>query len=91
MQTAAIKKMDMQASREFLAELKVLTHVHHLNLVLNVSTLCITVNAFVWHTYINHTHIYMYVGMHDCIFKKSHNVLYWWKTGSLSEGDNGSL
>lgn len=30
---AAIKKMDMEASREFLAELKVLTHVHHLNLV----------------------------------------------------------
>jgi len=25
--------MDMQASNEFLAELKVLTHVHHLNLV----------------------------------------------------------
>lgn len=34
MQKAAIKKMDMQASREFLAELKVLTHVHHLNLVI---------------------------------------------------------
>lgn len=33
-QKAAIKKMDMQASNEFLAELKVLTHVHHLNLVL---------------------------------------------------------
>lgn len=33
-QKAAIKKMDMQATREFLAELKVLTHVHHLNLVL---------------------------------------------------------
>ncbi|KAK8938375.1 Chitin elicitor receptor kinase 1 [Platanthera zijinensis] len=30
---AAIKKMDMEASREFLAELQVLTHVHHLNLV----------------------------------------------------------
>ncbi|KAK8989203.1 hypothetical protein V6N11_063641 [Hibiscus sabdariffa] len=30
---AAIKKMDTQASKEFLAELKVLTHVHHLNLV----------------------------------------------------------
>ncbi|XP_015574289.1 lysM domain receptor-like kinase 3 isoform X1 [Ricinus communis] len=30
---AAIKKMDMQASKEFLAELKVLTHVYHLNLV----------------------------------------------------------
>ncbi|KAJ6403946.1 hypothetical protein OIU84_012195 [Salix udensis] len=29
---AAIKKMDMQASKEFFAELKVLTHVHHLNL-----------------------------------------------------------
>ncbi|PSS04686.1 LysM domain receptor-like kinase [Actinidia chinensis var. chinensis] len=29
----AIKKMDMLASKEFLAELKVLTHVHHLNLV----------------------------------------------------------
>lgn len=34
MQKAAIKKMDMQASNEFLAELKVLTNVHHLNLVL---------------------------------------------------------
>jgi len=33
LQKAAIKKMDMQASHEFLAELKVLTHVHHLNLV----------------------------------------------------------
>ncbi|GKV40296.1 hypothetical protein SLEP1_g47959 [Rubroshorea leprosula] len=30
---AAIKKMEMQASKEFVAELKVLTHVHHLNLV----------------------------------------------------------
>ncbi|CAJ2651418.1 unnamed protein product [Trifolium pratense] len=30
---AAIKKMDMQATKEFLAELKVLTRVHHLNLV----------------------------------------------------------
>ncbi|CAN4083739.1 unnamed protein product [Withania somnifera] len=30
---AAIKKMDMKATKEFLAELKVLTHVHHLNLV----------------------------------------------------------
>ncbi|CAL5073406.1 unnamed protein product [Urochloa decumbens] len=30
---AAIKKMDTEATQEFLAELKVLTHVHHLNLV----------------------------------------------------------
>lgn len=37
MQKAAIKKMDMQASKEFLAELKVLTNVHHLNLVKSLS------------------------------------------------------
>ncbi|QHN86400.1 Putative serine/threonine-protein kinase [Arachis hypogaea] len=30
---ATIKKMDVQASTEFLSELKVLKHVHHLNLV----------------------------------------------------------
>ncbi|KAH7683362.1 Non-specific serine/threonine protein kinase protein [Dioscorea alata] len=30
---AAIKKMDMKATKAFLAEIKVLTHVHHLNLV----------------------------------------------------------
>ncbi|KAJ0018825.1 hypothetical protein Pint_09814 [Pistacia integerrima] len=30
---AAIKKMQMQASKEFYAELKILTNVHHLNLV----------------------------------------------------------
>ncbi|KAI5401245.1 hypothetical protein KIW84_065915 [Lathyrus oleraceus] len=30
---AAIKKMDMKASKEFFAELKVLTRVHHLNLL----------------------------------------------------------
>ncbi|KAH0670847.1 hypothetical protein KY289_025340 [Solanum tuberosum] len=29
---AATKKMDMQSTKEFLAELKVLAHVHHLNL-----------------------------------------------------------
>lgn len=33
-QKAAIKKMDMQATKEFLAELKVLTRVNHLNLVI---------------------------------------------------------
>lgn len=37
MQKAAIKKMDMQASKEFLAELNVLTHVHHVNLVIRTS------------------------------------------------------
>lgn len=33
MQKDGIKKMDMQSTKEFLAELKVLAHVHHLNLV----------------------------------------------------------
>jgi len=33
LQKAAIKKMNVQATHEFLAELKVLTHVYHLNLV----------------------------------------------------------
>ncbi|EFJ21730.1 hypothetical protein SELMODRAFT_443457 [Selaginella moellendorffii] len=32
-QKLAIKKMNMQATREFMSELKVLTHVHHTNLV----------------------------------------------------------
>ena len=32
-QKAAIKKMDTKSSQEFLAELKVLTHVHRSNLV----------------------------------------------------------
>ncbi|XLT24551.1 hypothetical protein HN873_055843, partial [Arachis hypogaea] len=36
---ATIKKMDVQASTEFLSELKVLKHVHHLNLV-----------EFLWHS-----------------------------------------
>uniref|UniRef100_A0A7N2R5H8 Protein kinase domain-containing protein n=1 Tax=Quercus lobata TaxID=97700 RepID=A0A7N2R5H8_QUELO len=41
---AAIKKMDMQASKEFLSELKVLNNVHHLNLLFAITlfdmTLC---------------------------------------------------
>eukprot|EP00249_Psilotum_nudum_P012896 c24031_g1_i1 orf=105-2123(+) len=32
-QKLAIKRMNLQATREFMAELKVLTHVHHTNLV----------------------------------------------------------
>ncbi|KAI5428390.1 hypothetical protein KIW84_033396 [Lathyrus oleraceus] len=36
---AAIKKMDMKASKEFFAELKVLTRVHHLNLVNHLPTM----------------------------------------------------
>ncbi|XP_073036484.1 chitin elicitor receptor kinase 1-like [Primulina eburnea] len=48
---AAIKKMDMQASREFLAELKVLTHVHHLNLVRLIGY-CVEGSLFLVYEYI---------------------------------------
>ncbi|KDO54270.1 hypothetical protein CISIN_1g037010mg [Citrus sinensis] len=51
MQKAAIKKMDMQASREFLAELKVLTHVHHLNLVRLIGY-CVEGSLFLVYEYI---------------------------------------
>ncbi|KAK4588447.1 hypothetical protein RGQ29_019444 [Quercus rubra] len=48
---AAIKKMDMQASKEFLAELKVLTHVHHLNLV-HLIGYCVEGSLFLVYEYI---------------------------------------
>ncbi|KAG5545183.1 hypothetical protein RHGRI_017611 [Rhododendron griersonianum] len=48
---AAIKKMAMQASREFLAELKVLTHVHHLNLV-HLIGYCVEGSLFLVYEYI---------------------------------------
>ncbi|KAM3285443.1 lysM domain receptor-like kinase 3 isoform X2 [Capsicum chacoense] len=47
----AIKKMDMQASKEFLAELKVLTHVHHLNLVRLIGY-CVEGSLFLVYEYI---------------------------------------
>ncbi|VFQ62156.1 unnamed protein product [Cuscuta campestris] len=48
----AIKKMDMQASKEFLAELKVLTNVHHLNLVRLVGY-CVEGSLFLVYEYID--------------------------------------
>ena len=51
MQKAAIKKMDMLASKEFLAELNVLTRVHHLNLVLlflSLKTVCVLWNRLIF-------------------------------------------
>ncbi|KAF2292291.1 hypothetical protein GH714_018521 [Hevea brasiliensis] len=48
---AAIKKMDMQASKEFFAELKVLTHVHHLNLVRLIGY-CVEGSLFLVYEYI---------------------------------------
>ncbi|KAK3123949.1 hypothetical protein QOZ80_8AG0638420 [Eleusine coracana subsp. coracana] len=49
---AAIKKMDMQATNEFLAELKVLTHVHHLNLVRLIG-FCTESSLFLVYEYID--------------------------------------
>ncbi|KAI4295954.1 hypothetical protein L6164_035947 [Bauhinia variegata] len=48
---AAIKKMDLMASKEFLAELKVLTHVHHLNLVRLIGY-CVESSLFLVYEYI---------------------------------------
>nr|XP_015881155.2 lysM domain receptor-like kinase 3 isoform X1 [Ziziphus jujuba var. spinosa] len=48
---AAIKKMDMQASKEFLAELRVLTRVHHLNLV-HLIGFCVEGSLFLVYEYI---------------------------------------
>ncbi|KAJ0776325.1 putative protein kinase RLK-Pelle-LysM family [Helianthus annuus] len=50
-QKAAIKKMDMQASRQFLAELKVLTQTHHLNLVRLIGY-CVEDSLFLVYEYI---------------------------------------
>ncbi|XP_054819636.1 lysM domain receptor-like kinase 3 isoform X2 [Prosopis cineraria] len=51
-QKTAIKKMDIEASQEFLAELKVLTHVHHLNLVRLIGY-CVEGSLFLVYEYIN--------------------------------------
>lgn len=51
-QKAAVKKMDMQASKEFLAELKVLTHVHHVNLVRLIGY-CVEGSLFLVYEYID--------------------------------------
>ncbi|KAL0328758.1 UNVERIFIED_CONTAM: Chitin elicitor receptor kinase [Sesamum calycinum] len=49
---AAVKKMDMQATKEFLAELKVLTHVHHVNLVRLIGY-CVESSLFLVYEYID--------------------------------------
>ncbi|XP_060190261.1 lysM domain receptor-like kinase 3 [Lycium barbarum] len=53
---AAIKKMDMKATREFLAELKVLTNVHHLNLVRLIGY-CVEGSLFLVYEYVENGHI----------------------------------
>ncbi|KAK9924380.1 hypothetical protein M0R45_032750 [Rubus argutus] len=49
---AAIKKMDRQASKEFLAELNVLTRVHHMNLVRLIGY-CVKGSLFLVYEYID--------------------------------------
>nr|AAQ73158.1 LysM domain-containing receptor-like kinase 7 [Medicago truncatula] len=49
---AAIKKMDMKATKEFLAELKVLTRVHHVNLVRLIGY-CVEGSLFLVYEYID--------------------------------------
>ncbi|EOA32020.1 hypothetical protein CARUB_v10015262mg [Capsella rubella] len=49
---AAIKKMDMEASKQFLAELKVLTHVHHVNLVRLIGY-CVEGSLFLVYEYVD--------------------------------------
>ncbi|MBA0637551.1 hypothetical protein Godav_029114, partial [Gossypium davidsonii] len=58
---AAIKKMDMQATKEFLAELKVLTHVHHLNLFNESEELSISTYGTVFHALFAPTLIFLNV------------------------------
>ncbi|KAG2271065.1 hypothetical protein Bca4012_073300 [Brassica carinata] len=48
---AAIKKMDMEASKQFLAELKVLTRVHHVNLVRLIGY-CVEGSLFLIYEYV---------------------------------------
>ncbi|KAK4485054.1 hypothetical protein RD792_007662, partial [Penstemon davidsonii] len=51
-QKVAIKKVDMQASKSFLTELKVLTHVYHVNLVLLIGY-CVEGSLFLVYDYID--------------------------------------
>ncbi|RDX61018.1 LysM domain receptor-like kinase 3, partial [Mucuna pruriens] len=66
----AIKKMDVQASTEFLCELKVLTHVHHLNLVQHPSNnfkhvrligYCVEGSLFLVYEYIDNGNLGQYL------------------------------
>ncbi|KAI8558263.1 hypothetical protein RHMOL_Rhmol04G0077100 [Rhododendron molle] len=57
---AAIKKMDMRATREFLVELNVLTHVHHLNLVRLIGY-CVEGSLFLVYEYIENGNLSQHV------------------------------
>ncbi|KAB2057384.1 hypothetical protein ES319_A11G164600v1 [Gossypium barbadense] len=64
---AAIKKMDMQATKEFLAELKVLTHVHHLNLVRLIGY-CVEGSLFLVYEYIENGNLSQHLRGSGCRF-----------------------
>ncbi|KAL5101654.1 hypothetical protein RYX36_005981 [Vicia faba] len=56
----AIKKMNVQASTEFLCELKVLTHVHHLNLVRLIGY-CVEGSLFLVYEHIDNGNLGQYL------------------------------
>ncbi|CAL5190328.1 unnamed protein product [Lathyrus oleraceus] len=56
----AIKKMDVQASTEFLCELQVLTHVHHLNLVRLIGY-CVEGSLFLVYEHIDNGNLGQYL------------------------------
>ncbi|KAJ6845288.1 lysM domain receptor-like kinase 3 [Iris pallida] len=57
---AAIKKMEMRASREFIAELKFLMHVHHLNMVRLVGY-CTEGSLFLVYEYIENGNLHQHL------------------------------
>ncbi|PNX93941.1 lysM receptor kinase, partial [Trifolium pratense] len=61
---AAVKKMDMKASKEFLAELKVLTRVHHLNLVRLIGY-CVEGSLFLVYEYIDNGNLSQHLRSSD--------------------------
>nr|BAI79283.1 LysM type receptor kinase [Lotus japonicus]CAN88847.1 TPA: LysM receptor kinase 1b [Lotus japonicus] len=68
----AIKKMKIQASREFLAELKVLTSVHHLNLVRLIGY-CVERSLFLVYEYMDNGNLSQHL-------RESERELMTWST-----------
>ncbi|KAL5065679.1 hypothetical protein RYX36_027416, partial [Vicia faba] len=60
MQKTTIKKMNVQASTKFLCELKVLTHVHHLNLVRLIGY-CVEGSLFLVYEHIDNGNLGQYL------------------------------
>nr|XP_027062223.1 chitin elicitor receptor kinase 1-like isoform X3 [Coffea arabica] len=62
---AAIKKMDLKAKREFVAELRVLTHVHHQNLVRLIGY-CVKGSLFLVYEYIDNGNLSQHLRGSGC-------------------------